>query len=169
MSKNFIFFASVFFSLTLLSQTKEEALRDAKITAKATLDSNYKTVLDYTYAPVLEIMGGKDKALELITKSMNEMKAQGFVFKSADVISCSKIVEEQNQKRCYIKNTYVMIFNGYRMTSDAYLLGVYNEDKKAWNFIEAKQLSNPMMSSVLPDFKTSLNIPQGTMNSEKIN
>ncbi|WP_299047840.1 hypothetical protein [uncultured Polaribacter sp.] len=61
MNKLLLFLLSFFFSFISLSQTKEEALRDAKITADATLRSDYKTVLAYTYTPVLKVMGGKKK------------------------------------------------------------------------------------------------------------
>ncbi|WP_298883068.1 hypothetical protein [uncultured Polaribacter sp.] len=156
------------FCFNTISQTKDEALRDAKKTAKATLNSDYKTVVKHTFLPVIKIMGGKEKALEMISKSMISMKNQGFEFKVADVISVSEIVNEQNQYRCFIKNNYVMNFNGEEITSVSYLLGIYNESKKYWTFIEAKQLANPAMSQVLPNFKTKLIIPQGTMSRKKL-
>lgn len=156
------------FCFNTISQTKDEVLRDAKKTAKATLNSDFKTVVKHTFLPVIKIMGGKEKALEMISKSMISMKNQGFEFKVADVISVSEIVNEQNQYRCFIKNNYVMNFNGEEITSVSYLLGIYNESKKYWTFIEAKQLANPAMSQVLPNFKTKLIIPQGTMSRKKL-
>ncbi|MGB0879095.1 MAG: hypothetical protein ACPGTO_00855 [Polaribacter sp.] len=165
-------FLSIFFSfflcLSIVSQTKEEAIRDAKKTAKATLASDFKTVLDFTYPPVVNLMGGKEKALATIISSMEEMEKSGFKFEKADVISASDIVKEQNQYRCFIKNNYVMLLNGQKITSEAYLLGIYNDADKVWNFIEAKQLGNPAISKVLPNFKTALIIPQGKMLTEKI-
>ena len=156
------------FCLNPISQTKDEALIDAKKTAKATLNSDFRTVLDYTFPPVLKLMGGKEKALEIIAKAMSNMKSSGFVFESADVISVSEIVEEQNQHRCIIKNINVMTFNGQKITSESYLFGIYNEEQSRWNFIEAKQLANPAINQVLPDFKTELVIPQGKVSTEKI-
>lgn len=167
MSKN-LFILSLFFSLTVLCQTKEEAFRDANITTKATLQSDIKTVLQHTYPPVLEMMGGREKALTFITKTMEDMTEKGFKFENATVISVSKIVKEQNQNRCFVKNNYTMTFNGYRIKSEAYLLGIYNDDDKFWYFIEAKQLSNPAIETVLPNFKTALIIPEGKSSSEKI-
>ena len=164
LSLSFVFI----FCLSTFSQTKDEAIRDAKKTAAATLKSDIKTVLEYTYSPVLEMMGGKEKALTLMTKAMSEMAAQGFKFEKAEVISSSEIVNEQNQYRCFIKNNYIMTFNGQRITSESYLLGIYNEKEKRWSFIEAKQLSNPAISQVFTDFKTSLVIPQGKMSTKKI-
>ena len=113
-------------------------------------------------------MGGKEKALTIITSSMENMEKSGFKFEKADVIAASEVVKEQNQYRCYIKNKYVMTYNNQRITSEAYLLGIYNKTDKVWNFIEAKQLANPAISSVLPDFKTELIIPQGKVVTEKI-
>lgn len=104
----------------------------------------------------------------MITSTMGKMKKEGFVFKSADILEVSEIINEQNQYRCYVKNRNVMVFNKTKIVSISYLLAIYNTEKRIWNFIEAKQLSNPMISSVLPDFKTSLEIPQGVVNTEKI-
>ena len=157
-----------FFCLSIISQTKEEAIRDAKKTAKATLASDFKTVLDYTYPPILKIMGGKEKALALITSSMKNIEKDGFKFEKADVISASEVVKEQNQYRCYIKNKYVMTINNQKITSEAYLLGIYNDVDKVWNFIEAKELANPSISQILPDFKTALIIPQRKVVTEKM-
>jgi len=61
-----------------------------------------------------------------------------------------------------------MVFNKTKITSISYLLGIYNSKDKLWNFMEAKQLSDPMMSSVLPDFKTSLKIPEEIVITEEI-
>lgn len=168
MNKHIVLVLCFFFGLITNSQTKEEVLRDAKITSKATLESQFETVLNYTYPPVLKIMGGKDKALSLVTDTMNTMKKQGFIFKSAEVLEVSEIVNEQNQYRCYVKTKNIMHINKMIITSISYLLGIYNTEGKLWYFIEAKQLSNPMMSSVLPNFKTSLNIPKGTVKTEEI-
>jgi len=74
MNKIFLLVLSFFFSLPLLCQTMEEALRDAKITSKATLESKFKLVLYYTYPPILQIMGGKKHALGLISNTMDTMK-----------------------------------------------------------------------------------------------
>jgi hypothetical protein len=61
-----------------------------------------------------------------------------------------------------------MKFNDQKITSEAYLFGIYNEEQKSWNFIEAKQLANSAINQVLPDFKTELIIPQGKVSTEKI-
>ncbi|EDP69513.1 hypothetical protein FBALC1_00125 [Flavobacteriales bacterium ALC-1] len=56
-----------------------------------------------------------------------------------------------------------------RIKSKSYLLGIYNETDGYWWFIEAKQLKNKaIMDKVLPNFETSLEIPDDDMQMEQI-
>ncbi|WP_158655213.1 hypothetical protein [Flavivirga eckloniae] len=155
------------------AQTNEElkasALRDAKIASQATLKMDFDKVLDYTHPNALKIMGGKEKAMELIETTFSTMKENGFVFEKADVLGVSEIVFEDNEYRCYIENFNQMVFNGMRIKSKSYLLGIYNSEANFWYFVEAKELKNKaMMDKVFPNFKTSLKIPEDSTTSEKI-
>lgn len=167
---NKYFFLICFFLVSIgFSQTKQDALRDAKITAKATLSSDFKTVLKHTYPPIIKLMGGEKSALNLIKKTFSSMEKQGFSFEKADVISVSKIVKEQEQYRCFVENNNEIKMPGVKITSKSYLLGIYNETKKIWFFLEASKLKEKaLLDQVLPDFKTSLNIPEDDVKTEKI-
>lgn len=151
------------------SELKEFALRDAKITSKATLNKDFETVLKHTHPGVLKLMGGKEKGLEMIKSIFDGMLSQGFVFEKADVIDTSEIVFEQDEYRCYIEGLNQMAMSGMRIKSKSYLLGVYNPSEKIWYFLEAKQLKNKaMLDMVLPNFETSLVIPDDEMTTEQI-
>jgi len=151
------------------SQTKETALRDAKITAKATLDMDFKTVLKHTYPPILKLMGGEAAATNFIKQTFEGMESQGFVFEKADVQEVSEIVKEYGQYRCYSHSINVMKMGNQRITSKSYLLGIYDDDKKIWYFLEAEKLKNKALTDqILPDFKTSLEIPKDEMSFEDI-
>jgi hypothetical protein len=169
MNKFLLLLFIVFFSFNTFSQTKEDALRDAKITSKATINSDFKTVIKHTYPPIVKVMGGAQNAISFIEKSFEDMKInQGFKFEKSEVISVSEVIKEQNQYRCFVKTMNQMVVADQRIKGESYLLGIYNDVDKFWYFIEAKQLANPAISQVLPDFKTELVIPQGKMSSEKI-
>ncbi|WP_178991360.1 hypothetical protein [Winogradskyella schleiferi] len=167
--KKIVFLVILAISTNLFSQTKAEALKDAKITSKATLDMDFETVLKHTLPSVLEMMGGKDAALNVLQTTFDGMKAQGFVFEKADVNGVSEIVNEQGQFRCVIEGFNQMVMSGQRISSKSYLLGIYNEVDKHWWFIEAKQLKNTdLTEKVLPNFETQLNIPEDDMKVEAI-
>lgn len=156
-------------SFSVFSQTKEDALKDAKTTSKATLEMDFKTVLKHTLPKVLEMMGGEEAALTLLKNTFDGMKTQGFAFEKADIISISDIVEEQGQHRCFVEGFNQMKMGGQRIKSKSYLLGVYNETGGFWWFLEAKQLKNKaMVDMVLPNFETNLDIPDDDVQIEQI-
>ncbi|WP_303316616.1 hypothetical protein Q4Q34_07370 [Flavivirga abyssicola] len=150
-------------------ELKASALRDAKIASQATLKMDFDKLLDYTYPSVLELMGGKEKAIDLLKSTFDSMKKDGFVFEKAEILGVSDVVFEDDQYRCYIEGFNQMIVGDKRIKSKSYLFGIYNSEAKFWYFMEAKQLKNTaMMDLVFPDFKTSLKIPEDEMTTEEI-
>ncbi|WP_179337493.1 hypothetical protein [Winogradskyella ludwigii] len=167
--KKILLLVLVVTSINVFSQTKTEALRDAEITSKATLNMDFETVLNYTLPSVLDMMGGKDAALNVIKATFEGMKTQGFVFEKADINGVSEIVKEQGQFRCVIEGYNQMIMSGQRVSSKSYLLGIYNDAENFWWFIEAKQLKNEaLVDKVLPNFETKLDIPEDDVKVEKL-
>lgn len=159
----------LFCSSISFSQSKESALRDAKITSEATLKMDFETVLKYTHPEVVKIMGGKIKAVDFLKSTFSNMETQGFTFEKADVINVSDIIYEQNQHRCYIEGFNQMTMSGMRIKSKSFLLGIYNDSDKIWQFVEAKQLKNQqMVDMVLPNFETSLKIPDDETTTEQL-
>ncbi len=152
------------------SQTKKDALKDAKIVAKATLELDINTVLEHTFPSILDIMGGKEKAKNLLKTTFDGMIQQGFVFEKAEVVSVSDIVEEQGEHRCYVENFNQMKIGDTRIKSKSFLLGVYDKKNKKWLFLEAKEMKNKVLfEQILPGFKTNLKIPENEIKTEKIN
>ncbi|WP_347923239.1 hypothetical protein [Pontimicrobium sp. SW4] len=151
------------------SELKAQALKDAKTTSQATLKFDFETVLKHTYPGVVTLMGGQEKAINLLESTFNSMAQEGFVFEKAEIINVSDIVYEQDQYRCYVESYNQMTMNNLRIKSKAYLLGIYNANLKYWYFIEAKQVKNSaLMAQVFPDFITALVIPDNEMTQEKI-
>lgn len=151
------------------SQTKEDAKKDAQTTATATLEMNFDVVLKHTYPKVVELMGGKDAAKTLLTSTFDAMKGQGFVFEKADIINVSDVVKEQDQHRCVVEGYNQMTMSGQRIKSKSYLLGIYDDAKKIWYFLEAKQLKNAaLVDQILPGFETKLDIPDDDVQVEEI-
>ena len=164
-----VLFVLIATSASVFSQTKEDALKDAKTTSKATLAMDFETVLKHTLPSVVEMMGGKDAAQQVLTATFEGMKTQGFKFEKADILGVSEVVEEQGQYRCVIEGYNQMVMNRQRVSSKSYLLGIYNDVDNYWWFLEAKQLKNvALVDKVLPDFKTELEIPEDDMKVEII-
>lgn len=143
---------------------KKQALLDAKLTAKATLENDLKTVLKYTHPKIIEVSGGIDVLLPLLEETFKKMKEEGVIFKKADIDFVSDIVREQDEYRCYVRNHNEMVINDTTIKSTSYLLGFYLEEKKHWVFIEADKMSSKQHKDLFfPDFKTSMDIPKDTV------
>lgn len=173
MNKFYLLLTLIFFSGFNYAQDntalKEMALRDAKFASEATLNKDYKNVLKHTHPNVLELMGGKEKAFELVKSTFESINAQGIAFEKAEVIGVSDVVFEQNEYRCLVKGFNQMKTPGMRIKSTSYLLGFYNAEEKIWYFIEADKMNSKAVSEALfPGFETSLIIPDDTMESEEI-
>ena len=167
--KTILPFVIMVISLSVFSQTKTDALQDAKTTSKATLEMDFDTLLKHTLPSVLEMMGGKEATLKVLKTTFEGMKAQGFVFEKADINGVSEIVNEQGQYRCVVEGYNQMKMSKQRISSKSYLLGIYNDVDKYWWFIEAKQLQNKaFINEILPDFETSLEIPEDDVKVEEI-
>jgi ketosteroid isomerase-like protein len=148
---------------------KASALRDAKAACKATLDEDFKTLLTFTHPNIINAAGGVEIMEEFLESTFNQMKASGFKYEIAEAKSVSDIVKEQNEYRCYVENYNVMSMNDKRIISTSYMVGFYNETTKKWTFVEAKELkSSGTIATYFPDFKTSMEIPENTMEMKDI-
>ncbi|OIQ31077.1 MAG: hypothetical protein BM564_02360 [Bacteroidetes bacterium MedPE-SWsnd-G2] len=148
---------------------KETALEEAKLVAAATIMKDYGTVMDYTIPAVVELMGGRASAIELISSAMAGMETQGLVFEKAEILEVLEVKTEQDQLRCVIKGRNQMKMDNERIISESYLLGIFDETVNHWYFIEARQLKNTdLIQQVIPGFETTLNIPEDVQTTEII-
>jgi hypothetical protein len=143
------------------AQTKEGAMRDAKLAAQGSMSADYESIIKYSLPEIIELMGGKEAAKTSISAMYKSMNEQGLVFEKAEILEVSDIVKEQGQSRCTVKSYNEMTMTGQRLKSTSYLLGIYNDEGEHWTFIEAKQLQTPqLVNQILPDFETSLDLPK---------
>jgi hypothetical protein len=148
---------------------KASALRDAQAACDATIKEDFKTLLTYTHPNILVAAGGADVMEEYLKTTFSQMKTNGFAYEIAETKSVSNVVKEQGEYRCYVENYNVMKMNDKRITSTSYMLGFYNETTKKWTFVEAKEMkATGTIIAYFPDFKTSLNIPENTMEVKDI-
>lgn len=165
-----LLFLLFFIPGVLLSQTKEEALRDGKLMAEAILIDDYETVFKYTNKNVLALMGDLQAVIQQTKAQMSKKKAEGFKYEKSEVVEVSEVVFEQNQYRCYAKQELIVVENNKRKFSENYVLGIYDEERKVWTWIDAGFTKNPaLMQNIYKGFSTDLKIPANTTKTEKLN
>lgn len=165
----FVFCATSTMYAQNMNAMKKSAMRDAQAACEATLKEDFKTLLTYTHPNILNAAGGADIMEEYLKTTFNQMKANGFSYEIAETKAVSDVVKEQGEYRCYVENYNVMKMNDKRITATSYMLGFYNETTKKWSFVEAKEMkATGSIIAYFPDFKTSLEIPENTMEMKDI-
>jgi hypothetical protein len=146
--------------LQLYAQDAALVKRQANVVATALMASDYKTVINNTYPAAVEIGGGKEKMLKMMTAGINQMKAQGFAFEKVTVGMPSKFYKAGSEIHCLIPETIIMKTSGGRMAAKSNLLGISKDGGKSWSFLDLNQGTMRSIKQLFPNFNSNLVIPQ---------
>jgi hypothetical protein len=134
--------------------------KQAEQLAMAVLSDDYQTIIKFTYPKVVESLGGPDKMIAIIKKGNTEMANQGISFHKVIIGEQSgKVVNAGNEIHCLIPQTTFMKGPGGKVKTETYLLAISKDKGKHWYFIDAAQLTNENVKSVLPNYNAELKLP----------
>jgi hypothetical protein len=146
--------------ISLFAQDAAVVKRQANVVAKALLNSDFKTVIDHTYPKAVEIGGGKVKMLQMMSTSINQMKAQGFSFEKITIGQPGKFYKAGTQVHCLVPEQLIMKTSRGRMAASSNLLAVSNDQGKSWSFLDLNKGTINSIKTLFPNFNTNLVIPQ---------
>jgi len=160
-----------FFTLTLFligaalktsAQHQEQIKTTAEIIAKATINSDFKTVVRYTYPKVLKMMGGEKKMIETMDKGLAQMKSQGTAVIGATIGIPGKTFDTGGEQYAVVPEKIVMQSNGVKFFTNSSLLAISLDKGKNWYFIDAGNISQQNLKILFPNFPKGLVIPKQT-------
>ena len=134
----------------------------------ATVEGNYRLVLDMTHPKVLEMMGGKEKAIQEVEKSMKMIKEQGFTFKLQE-IGEPAIVKGDKDHFSATSFTLIMTGRGKKITAKSAIIGVSSDAGKSWKFINLDGKGEAGARTIIPDLPNTLVIPKQEQKVEDNN
>ncbi|RFZ81075.1 hypothetical protein DYU05_20155 [Mucilaginibacter terrenus] len=120
---------------TLYAQDTTVVKKQAAVVAKAVLDGNYGTVIDYMYPKVVQMSGGKAKLLQMMTKGMSQMKAQGVSFSDASVGSPGKFYKAGTEIHCLVPEYITMKAGASTIRTKSNLLAITKITAKPGPFL----------------------------------
>jgi hypothetical protein len=147
-------------SVNLYAQDTAKIKRSAEIVVKATLIGDFKTVAMYTYPKVVEAMGGTNKMIELMDKTIAEMKSQGVIIKAGEIGQPGVILNTGVRLYSVIPEKIIIEVNGKRFYSTSSLLAISSNKGIDWYFIDAGNLSDEKVRQIFPDTRDKLIIPK---------
>jgi hypothetical protein len=125
----------------------------------ATAEGDYKTVIEMTHPKLVEMMGGKEKALSEVGKAMEMIKNAGMVF-TVKEIDTPTLAKKKNE--LYSVTTYGMQIRGRgkKITLKSAIVGVSSDGGKAWKFINLDKEGEQGVRDMMPDLPKELKIPK---------
>lgn len=151
-----LFYESVYGQSTVKLKSTAELL------AKATVASDFKTVVKYTYPKVVKAMGGPDKIIAVMNKGFQDMKSQGAAFKDAIIGEPGQILTGRTEFYSVVPLKLIMESNGEKFYTTSSLLAISADKGKNWTFIDAGNMTKAQLKQFFPEVYTKLIIPKLT-------
>lgn len=101
----------------------------------ATKSGNYKRVMDLTYPKVVEMMGGRDKAVQMIEQAMQAVKVL-----EAQSDDPGEIVSSGDKQFCVVPTRMRLQVGNKTVRTKGFLLAVSEDAGKHWTFLDGEGL-----------------------------
>jgi len=156
---------SINVSLVLSAHSQEIDTNKLKTQATEMAESfvkeDYATVAKYTYPKIVELMGGKENMIAVLTKGMKDMKDNGFNFNSVSVSLTPLKAKAGKEIHAIVAETIVMSVPGGTLTSNSYLLAITADEGKHWHFVDTARMTDmDKIKAIFPDYNPELKIPK---------
>jgi hypothetical protein len=121
--------------------------------------ANYDRLVDLTYPKVVELLGGREKMIELLRHGTEDMKSRGSVIVGADVAEPKDVITAGDKRFAIVPMTvHVKVPEG-TLRAPGFLLAVSTDGGKAWTFIDGAGLTREKLTQVFPDLPSELSLP----------
>jgi hypothetical protein len=159
------------FALALCAQlgsadSQTERIRTIAAENSAALTSgNYARLVDLTYPKLVEMMGGRDKMIEMLRSGAEDMKAHGSAILGAEIAEPREIVTANDKQFAIVPMTVRVQVPEGTLRSNGFLIAVSDDRGKTWKFIDGAGLhktsrnERETLAQILPDFPAQLSLP----------
>jgi hypothetical protein len=149
----------------LFGQSTVTLKKQADIVAKAMVNGDYVTVVEYMHPKVIQSAGGKQKMLQMMNAGMEQMKAQGISIQSATVGEPGKFYKAGTEIHCLIPNNIRIKTPNSSIVTHSNLLAISQDGGKNWTFLDLNKGTIASIPKLFPNFNKDLKIPEPTMPS----
>ena len=113
-----------------------EVKKQAKEMGDAFIKGDYRSFVKFTHPTLIQLMGGENKMIATLIKTINQTKSQGVSFLSIAFDSPTKIVKTKNELQCTIaQHLTAQVPNG-KTTNSSTLIAVSIDNGKKWYFVD---------------------------------
>lgn len=153
------------FSLLLSASGEDRAeavAMDIQKLGEAIKNNQLDRVIEMTYPPILEAMGGKEKALAALREFMDSAEAASFKVQGFEVHHPLTFLEGDELDYVIVPFSTVMEVRELTIRASGYQLGVKKKAAADWKFVDGEKLDDEMFDTYFPDFPDRSKLPQVT-------
>ncbi len=140
---------------------REDAVtKDIEKIADALKSNQLALIIEMTHPPILEAMGGKEKALAAVREFLDSSAASGFKVQRFDVIPPLTFLEGDEYHYVIVPFSLMTEFQGLKIRSHGYQLGVRKKTSDEWKYVDGQKLNDAMFDMYFPDFPDRSKLPE---------
>lgn len=146
-----------FLSVNLSAQTDNETLNTQLNAMKtAFMDKDYSLIAKHTYPKIVEMMGGKEKMVEVTSTTMAKMESQNFIFKSITFKDPSELMEHNGDLQCALTQIIVMDTPNGKVQNERTLVAISEDDGNNWVFLDSSGMNSDSLKGIYPNLHPDL-------------
>jgi hypothetical protein len=155
---------SLFFLCSFINQTKSNHFsktirKQAEMMGQLLIQKDFNSFTKFTYPKIVEMMGGKQKMIEVMEKGSKEMEAEGTGFLKVTFGEPSQIITEKNELQCTLSQEIKMKVPNGQLLTESTLIAISTDNGKNWYFLDTSGKDILTMKSMLPNLSKNLVIP----------
>lgn len=161
MLKKLLFSGIIIFVSTTFSQAQviEEIKTAGQIYAYAQLHGDHEILLDFTYPPLIEKVGGREAMKNMLKQIQDTKRGKGNHLTSLVFEDPIQAVAVNDEIHAVVPFTTVSRVPGGTLITEGSLIAVGTENRGNWYFIEMTSLDERNIQKVLPQWDYSLTLP----------
>jgi hypothetical protein len=137
----------------------EQIRAAAQENGTALTTGNYARLVDLTFPKVVELIGGREKMIELVRSGTEEMKAQGNAILSAEVTEPKEVISSGERRFAIVPLTVRMKVPEGTLRTKGFLLAISTDKGKTWTFIDGAGLTKEKLAQLISKVPAQLALP----------
>ena len=127
----------------------------------AMLAGDYEKAADLTYPKLIELIGGRDKYLDVLRSGMKQMQSEAFRVISSVSDEPTQIIEDGADVYAVLPNTMKMKVSEGVLVGESSVIGVSTDRGERWTFISSGgPVNREQLKTLFPAVADRLSIPE---------
>ena len=160
MKKPTVLFAVFLVACGLSASDSADRLRaDAEWMCAAVTKGDAAAIVEYTYAGLLEKVGGAEAMRELTVAGQSALTKQGLSVVSVDITSISDPVQAGSELHAIVRTKRTVKGPTGRQIQETFVIAVSGDEGQNWTFVDGQKLTPAHVVALFPEFNPDLVLP----------